>query len=82
MTSPAPQILVDDLPTDCRDAAVVLNRDCFCRTVDHGELRRALESEGGLSYADLQATRPNLFSDTVVFVAQAHLAFMADLVDS
>ena len=80
MTPSTPQIFPDELPPDCRDAAVVLNRDCFCRTVDHDELRRALESEGGLSYDDLQATRPNLFSDTVVFVAQTHLDFMADLV--
>ncbi len=80
MTPPAPQIILDDLPVDGRDAAVVLNRACFCRTVDHKALRRALESESGLSYADLQATRPNLFSDTAVFVAQAHLDFMAELV--
>lgn len=80
MTPPAPQIPLDDLPPDCRDAAVVLNRDCFCRTVNHDELRRALESEGRVSYAELLATRPNLFSDTAVFVAQAHLDFMADLV--
>ena len=80
MTPPAPQVFLDDLPADGRDAAVVLNRACFCRAVDHKALRRALESEGGLSYADLQATRPNLFSDSAVFVAQAHLDFMAELV--
>ena len=80
MTPPTPLISFDELPADCRDAAVVLNRDCFCRTVDHGKLRHALESEGGLSYAELQASRPNLFSDTVVFVAQPHLDFMAELV--
>ena len=80
MTPPAPQVTLDDLPVDGRDAAVVLNRACFCRTVDHKALRRALESESGLSYDDLQATRPNLFSDTAVFVAQAHLDFMAELV--
>ena len=80
MTPPAPQVILDYLPADGRDAAVVLNRACFCHTVDHKALRRALESESGLSYADLQATRPNLFSDTAVFVAQAHLDFMAELV--
>ena len=77
-------ISVIDLPPDCRDAAAMLNRDCFCRTIDHDNLRRTLEGgggdAGGLSYAGLLSTRPNLFSDTRVYVAQSHLEFMADLI--
>ena len=80
MTPLTPLISCDDLPADCREAATQLNRNCFCRTVDHAELQRALESEGVLSYAGLQESHPHLFSDTVVFVAQAHLDFMAELV--
>jgi len=72
--------IVGDLPQDCREAAAVLNRDCFCRTVDRAALKRALEGETGLSYSELMATRPNLFSDTVVFVAQTHLDSMANLI--
>ena len=69
-----------------------LNRDCFCRCVDHDALRRALERGAGeagsvagagaetLSYDALRATHANLFSDVRVHVAQSHLDFMAELV--
>ncbi len=72
------------LPSDCRDVAAILNRGCICVSVDHSALRYALESgessESPVSYAGLQLTHPNLFSDTTVFVAEAHLQHMADLV--
>lgn len=72
------------LPADCREAAAVLNRGCACRSVDHEALRHALEGGdgrgGNVSHADLLATRPHLFSDTTVFVGEAHLQRMADLV--
>ncbi len=70
------------LPADCRDAAAVLNRGCICSSVDHDRLRRTLEGGVGaaFSYADLLTSRPNLFSDTTVFVAEAHLRFMAELI--
>ncbi len=77
--SPLPRI-PDQLPDDCRDAAAVLNRDCFCRTVDHEALRNAFKGGEGLAYDEILATRPNLFSDTRVFVAQIHLDFMAELI--
>ncbi len=64
---------------DCRDAAA-LNRDCVCVSVDHEALRHALEEGEGVSYADLTATRPHLFSDTMVFVGEAQLRRMADLI--
>ena len=38
------------------------------------------EGEGSVSHADLLATRPHLFSDTMVFVAEAHLQCMADTI--
>ncbi len=69
------------LPPDCREAAAVLNRGCICSSVDHERLRQVLEgSDVGISHAELLATRPNLFSDTRVYVAEAHLQFMADLI--
>ena len=80
MPSSSQPFVPENLPADCRDAAAVLNRDCFCRTVDHQALRNAFEGGAGLSYDEILATRPNLFSDTRVFVAQAHLDFMAELV--
>ena len=67
------------LPTDCREAAALLNQGCICRSVDHRKLKKALEA-GGIAYADLQAAQPNLFSHTCVYVAQTHLTFMAELI--
>ncbi len=80
MNSPSSPLSGVALPNDCRDAAAFLNRGCVCSSVDHERLRHALESEGGISHVELLATRPHLFSDTTVFVAEAHLQFMADLV--
>ena len=65
---------------DGREAAHRLNNGCFCQTVDHAALERALERGTNLSYREIVATRPHLFSDTRVFVAQAHLDFMAALI--
>ncbi|WP_301101001.1 hypothetical protein [Propionivibrio sp.] len=67
------------LPPDCRDAAALLNRGCFCSSMNNESLRQALAGGGGL-LADLLTTRPHLFSDTRVYVAQAHLQIMADLI--
>jgi hypothetical protein len=71
------------LPADCRDAAALLNRDCACVSVDHQALRHALEAgDGSVSHADLLATRPHLFSDTMVFVSEAHLRSMAETISA
>ncbi|MCK6406721.1 MAG: hypothetical protein L6Q60_11990 [Rhodocyclaceae bacterium] len=66
------------LPDDCRTAAEVLNRDCTCVTLDHAALEAALGSDG--LYREIFATRPHLFSDSVVFVGRKHLQHMAELV--
>jgi hypothetical protein len=69
------------LPADCRDAAALLNRDCACISVDRQALRHALEAgEGSVSHAELLTTRPHLFSDTMVFVSEAHLRRMAEII--
>jgi len=77
-------LAVFPLPADCRSAAAVLNRGCACVSVDHAALRRALLAsstpETGLPGLDLRARHANLFSDTAVFVAQAHLQSMAELI--
>ncbi len=71
-----------DLPADCRAAAAALNRDCVCNSVDHERLRQALAGGqgGGISLVDLLDSRPHLFSQTQVYVAQTHLDFMAELI--
>jgi hypothetical protein len=74
-----------DLPADCLSAAA-LNRDCVCNSVDHERLRQALAGGsgggqgGGISLVELLDGRPHLFSQTQVYVAQAHLDFMAELI--
>ena len=69
----------EDLPADCREAAALLNQGCVCRSVDSRRLKRALEA-GGVAHEALTSSHPHLFSHTQVYVAQAHLDFMADLV--
>jgi hypothetical protein len=73
----------EPLPGDCRDAAAVLNRGCACISVDRQALRHALEAgAGSISHADLLASRPHLFSDTMVFAGEAHLQRMADTISA
>ena len=72
--------LVTPLPDDCSTAAAVLNRDCACVTLDHAALEQALGADG--LYRDIAATRPHLFSDSVVFVGRRHLARMAEFVSA
>ena len=63
---------------DCRATAEWLNRGCACITVDQHSLRDALEcGDSSLSHAEVRATRPHLFSDSVVFVSESHLERMA-----
>lgn len=65
-------------PDDCRLAAEALNRDCACVTLDHAALAATLG--GDALYREIFATRPHLFSDSVVFVGRRHLARMAELI--
>lgn len=65
----------------------MLNRGCACISVDHEALRCAIEEDGqggrsGLSHAGLRESRPHLFSDTMVFVSEAHLRLMAAIIES
>lgn len=80
-TIPAFPLLSTPLPVDGRDAAALLNRDCACISVDHEALRHALVVEGGgVSHADLLATRPYMFSNSMVFVGEMHLQRMAEII--
>ncbi|MDX9707590.1 MAG: hypothetical protein RBT86_08430, partial [Azospira sp.] len=64
--------------SDCKSVAEALNRDCACVTLDHAALEAALGPDG--LYREIFATRPHLFSDSVVFVGRRHLQHMAELV--
>jgi hypothetical protein len=63
---------------DTRPLSERLNRECACVTLDREALCSALEREAGDPgfYATFIRTRPHLFSNTPVFLAQAHVASM------
>lgn len=71
--------ILDVLAPDCRDAAQVLNRSCACVALDHARLEAALAEGGDSLLPDLLSSRPHLFSDSVVFVGEAHLRRIAAL---
>jgi hypothetical protein len=62
--------------------AEALNQSCQCITLDREALRRELARlpQDGALYAMIADARPHLFSDSVVFVAQAHLRRMAEAI--
>jgi hypothetical protein len=66
MTTASP--LESTLNPNCAEA---LNRDCFCRTLNHERLREQLEGDPSLRgmLDSIGLTRPNLFSSTVVFIS-------------
>jgi len=72
--------LIASLPDDSCAAATRLNRECLCLATDHAALERALKTCAGLDYPALRQSHPHLFSDTVVFVGEACLRRMADLI--
>ncbi len=71
---------IGSLPADCRDAAQLLNSGCTCQAVDRARLSSALALGGEPLLADITATRPHLFSDSMVFVGEAHLRRMAAII--
>ncbi len=75
-----PMHRIGSLPVDCRDAAQLLNSGCTCAAVDHARLSSALAIGGEPLLAGIAATRPHLFSDSMVFVGEAHLQRMASII--
>jgi hypothetical protein len=75
-------ITLPPAPTLSPSIAEALNRDCFCRTLNTERLRVQLEADPslhGLS-AQIQQTRPHLFSSTVVFVSNQVQAQISSVV--
>ena len=62
----------------------VLNRECFCITLDGASLLSAIRAEAREPelVAALMTARPNLFSSGPVFIARHDLAAMLDVVDA
>ena len=63
-------------------AGAVLNRQCFCITLERGALRAAIGAEAGDPRLTdvLLASRPHLFSDTPVFLSKRDLSAMLEVV--
>ena len=70
----------DEFETNKRDA--VLNRECFCVTLDSAGLLTAIQAEAADPdlAAALLAARPHLFAAMPVFRAATDLKTMLDLV--
>jgi len=70
------------MTTATRAASRRLNRECFCITLDRESLAAALGREAGDPdfYSAAIATRPNLFSNTPVFLPELDLAAMTRVV--
>jgi len=69
-------------PTRSPSRADALNRDCFCRTLNRRQLRVQLEATPPLHglTAQIQATRPHLFANHVVYVSKTVQAQIEALV--
>lgn len=65
-------IMPIDAVTESMNRAETLNQGCFCRTLNVNRLREQLESDPSLKgmREHITATRPNLFSSTVVFISR------------
>lgn len=61
----------DAFPLQAHSSADTLNQGCFCRTLNVNRLREQLETDPSLKgmREHITATRPNLFSSTVVFLS-------------
>jgi len=64
-----------------RTAAVQLNRECFCVTLDQAALSEALRAASGdADFVDLIAQRPHLYSHAPVFLPKSDASAMQAIV--
>lgn len=70
------------LASDARRGPERLNKECFCITLERGALRAALNREAGDRefFSQFIKTRPHLFSNAPVFIAQSDIAAMLRIV--
>ena len=69
-------------PTDYNSIEIAqrLNAGCHCTSVDQASLSAELERVSPGFHAEVIATRPHLFSGSMVFVGNEHVLQMAELV--
>lgn len=65
-----------DLP--CSSPAALLNKECFCKTLDHSRLETLLSTNPVT--ADLLTSHPQLFSHTAVFITPQQFTQMQSIV--
>lgn len=67
---------------ECSELAERLNTDCLCVSLDRAALRRELASipDGEALAEMIEADRPTLFSGSAVFVSDAHVKRMAEII--
>ncbi|MDO8347912.1 MAG: hypothetical protein Q7S85_08445 [Rugosibacter sp.] len=65
---------------DCIDRAQQLNAGCQCVSLDRERLAEKLARVSPSFHDDVLVARPHLFSTSMVFVGEAHIARMAALV--
>jgi hypothetical protein len=72
-------LVASDSDAAMPDMIEVLNRECFCISLDPDALRRALQSEIGTPglFGMMQERCPYLFAARPIFVSQSHLERMA-----
>lgn len=66
--------------TPCDSTAALLNRECFCKTLDHDRLDALLRVNPVT--ADLLKAHPQLFSHTAVFITRQQLEHMQAAIDA
>ena len=75
---------MDERAPESESSDEILNRDCFCITLDRGRLREAINAEvadAALASRLLEA-RPHLFAGMPVFLSRRDLAAMKDVIDA
>ncbi len=70
------------MTTPCNRLAATLNRDCQCFSIDSDRLREMLAhgAEGGDMIRLIEKERPHLFSKTTVFLGEASIDHMVQIV--
>lgn len=73
---------LDATSHECNELAERLNTDCLCVSLDRAALRREFASipDGEALSEMIEADRPTLFSGSAVFVSEAHVRRMADII--
>jgi hypothetical protein len=73
-----------NVPLQPGTEAEILNRECYCVSLDQEALRRELAAQLGAreASAPLLETHPHLFASLPVFVSRRHVSRMAEIIEA